>query len=346
MTDLGHVLVTGATGFLGRSICRELDAQGYQVYALVRPNSDTRVLRGTRAILLRGDLLDQDTLWRAAQRVVQASSSVSPPWLVHNAAALGYRSRDARIQQAVNVEGTQHVFDAACKAGMQRAVHVSSVVTVGHGRSGPRATEASVWNAGTLPVEYVQTKYQAEQLALARSSELDVRVVNPGAIFGPGGEASNTAKLLVALARGKLGPVVPPGGMSVVGVEDTARGVRLALERGRMGARYILADEFLCTRALCERAAARMRLLGLAVRLPRISIPHAAWPAVVGCVRLLELFHEPHLTTSRALRMVGLDWRVCSKLAREELGWRATPFDQILDETLDDLQARGLLSSS
>jgi len=343
MSATAQVLVTGACGFLGRAICRELDAQGYQVHALVRQQSDRSVLEGTRAHHISGDLTDPDSLQRAAQQVAEASTSGSPAWLVHNAAALGYRRRDAQLQKAVNVEGTANVFSAACKARFTRALHVSSVVTVGHAERAQSVTEATDWNAGNLPVEYVQTKREAEENVLALCSELDVRVVNPGAIFGPGGEQGNTSKLLIALAQGKLGPVVPPGGMSVVGVEDTARGVRLALERGRRGERYILTDEFLCTRDLCERAVARMRLRGLAARAPRLSVPRSLWSAAIAAVRALECIHEPRLTTSRALRMVGPDWRASSERAREELGWRPTSFDRVLGETLDDLEALGLL---
>jgi dihydroflavonol-4-reductase len=278
--------------------------------------------------------------------VAEVSSGTSPPWLVHNAAALGYRRRDAQLQQAVNVEGTANIFLAARKARFTRALHVSSVVTVGHAERGESVTEETAWNAGDLPVEYVQTKREAEKKALALCRELDVRVVNPGAIFGPGGEKGNTSKLLLAVAQGKLGPIVPPGGMSVVGVEDTARGVRLALERGRRGARYILTDEFLCTQDLCERAAACMRLRGIAAEPPRLGVSRSLWPLAIAAVRALEWFHEPRLTTSRALRMVGIDWRASSERAREELGWRSTPFDRVLGETLDDLEALGLLVSS
>ncbi|MDP6387115.1 MAG: SDR family NAD(P)-dependent oxidoreductase [Planctomycetota bacterium] len=346
MSAPAQVLVTGACGFLGRAICRELDAQGYQVHALLRPQSDRRVLEGTRSCHVPGDLMDPDSLQRAAQHVFEASSSTSPPWLVHNAAALGYRRRDALLQQAVNVEGTANIFLAARQARFTRALHVSSVVTVGHAEREESVTEETGWNAGSLPVEYVQTKREAEEKVLALSNELDVRIVNPGAIFGPGGEKGNTSKLLIALAQGKLGPVVPPGGMSVVGVEDTARGVRLALERGRRGARYILTDEFLCTRDLCERAVACMRLRGIAAKVPPLSVPRSLWPVAIAAARVLEWFHEPRLTTSRALRMVRPDWRASSERAREELGWRPTSFDRVLGETLDDLEALGLLVSN
>lgn len=345
MSAPAQVLVTGASGFLGRAICRELDSQGYQVHALVRPESNRRVLEGTRARFVSGDMTDPDSLLRAAQQVVEASTGASPPWLVHNAAALGYRRRDAQLQQAVNVDGTINILRAARKAGIARSLFVSSVVAVGHAGPGQSVTEETDWNAGGLAVEYVQTKRQAEELALASCSDLDVRVVNPGAIFGPGGEQGNTSKLLIALAQGKLGPLVPPGGMSVVGVGDTARGVRLALERGRRGARYLLTDEFLCTRDLCERAVARMRSRGIPARSPRFSVPRFMWPVAVAAVRALECFHEPRLTTSRALRVAGPDWRASSERAREELGWRPDSFDRVLEETLDDLQARGLLDS-
>ncbi len=340
------VLITGATGFLGRAIAIEMVCAGYAVHALVREHSDRAVLDGLGVVFHEGSLGDRTGLLRACESVRAAAGDSAGSWVIHSAAALGYRRADRALQQSVNVEGTRNLMAAAAAAGLQRCLHVSSIVTVAweEPRGSDFSTEDSRWNGSELGVEYVQTKREAEVLALEHCDRLDVRVVNPGAIFGAGGPESNTQRLLLALAQGGIGPWAPPGGMSVVGVRDTARGVRLALELGKRGRRYLLVDEYLDTYDLCQRVGVRMVEMGIEPRLPSLRVSPALWPWVVRAAKALERVHEPHLTSSRALQMVGPAWRARSDRARAELGWEPQSFDGVLGEALTDLRQRGLIS--
>ena len=103
-------------------------------------------------------------------------------------------------------------------------------------------------------------------------------------VRSPRPPGSNTTRFLRHVQRGTLGPFAPPGSLSVVGVADVARGIRLALERGRHGRRYLLCESNLTLRELQTRAA---RVLG--VRPPLASVPPWLWRGVVGAVSLASL---------------------------------------------------------
>jgi dihydroflavonol-4-reductase len=332
------VLVTGANGFLGSFLCRELAAPGYDVHGTVRASSDRANLAGVDVTLHQADVRDPD----AVRAAVEAFAAAGPePWLVHNAAVISYRPTDGPLQEAVNHQGTRHVLDAARAAGVARVLHVSSVVTLGVARRGETLHEDSPWNAEALDVEYVRTKRRAEEAALAAADELDLRVVNPGAIFGPVSSSSNSLRFLRQLAEGRIGRVTPPGGMSVVGVEDTATGARLALERGRAGRRYVLVERHLSSYELF--ALAKRLLRGADARPPWFAVPRWAWALLVPFARLVERGNPDTLLSSRTVRMLGRSFRCTGARARMELGWEPRPFPDVLAETIATLRANGSL---
>jgi dihydroflavonol-4-reductase len=333
------LLVTGGTGFLGAAVCRELSG-AYDLHVLHREASDRRALAGLDVTWHAGDLTDATSIEAAFDAFASAGAE---PWVVHNAALISYRTRDAALAEEINVHGTRRVLAAARRVGVQRLLHVSSVVTVGVCRGPEALDEYAEWNGADLGVDYVRTKRAAEEAVLEAAAELDVRVVNPAAIYGPARAESNTARFLCSLARGATGRVAPPGGMSVVGVEDCARGVRLALEGGRKGRRYILEESYLSTRELFLLAG---RLLeSPRVRRPLATVPPLAWPAVVAGARLIERKRPLELATPQALTMLGLRLRFTSARARRELGWTARPFDDVLRATIGHLRETGRLEA-
>lgn len=319
------VLVTGATGFVGRRLVSLLRSRGRTVHALARAGSDTsgEALREVR--WHRGDLCDGASLEAAC-----AAVAAEGPWdLVHCAALVSYRARDRRAQREINVEGTRRVLLAARRHRVGRLVHVGSIVAVGHATPGRLAHEDMAWNAGDLGVAYVDTKRAAEELVLEASEELDAVIVDPGAIFGPGPEHSNSVHFLRELAAGKRLPFAPPGAVGVVGVEDTAEGTVLALERGKRGRRYLLVERNL---RLVELLGAVLALLGRPA--PKRVAPKAAWRAFGGLLAALETAVDLRRVTAQSVRMLGADWRADARRAREELGWRPRSFDEVLRATL------------
>jgi nucleoside-diphosphate-sugar epimerase len=219
-----RVLVTGASGFVGGPTCAELIARGHDVLALVRrPGSEPA---GTRAV--RGDLADGVAL-------NSALADARPEAVIHLAAEIGSQ-RDAEKIEEVNVRGTERLLAACRAADVRRIVFVSTVVTGdAHG--------AVLTEDAPLPVEtpYGRSKQEGERLV--RDSGLDAVVVRPGHVYGPGGWF---AEEFVKRLR-------QPGRFAVIGrgdnlwdmvhVEDVARALADALERGESGAVYHCVDD-------------------------------------------------------------------------------------------------------
>ncbi len=353
----GVVLVTGGTGFLGSAIVRRLVARGDEVHVLARASSDRSILEGLPVTWHAGDLVDDGSIRAAAEAVAararssapaallpqstssapaalfpQGSSIALPALLVHCGALISYRTADREAQRVANVEGTRSVLAAARAHGFARVLHVSSVVAVGHGRGSEVLDERIAWNNGPLGVDYATTKHAAEQLAIAAALDLDVVVVNPGAIFGAWQRQSNTARFLRLAAAGKGPLVAPPGSIGVLGIDDAADGCVLALERGRRGERYVLVERWLRTVELFRLVA---RVTG--GRRPWITWPRFAWPLVVVGARVVDRIHALETTPPQALAMLGVELRFDARKAREELGWRPRPFGEVLRATVRDL---------
>ena len=287
--------------------------------------------------VLRGDWLTQGPSIDAFERAVaDVCARSSAPWIVHSGAVISYQTRDRELQRAVNVEGTRNVLAACARHRVGRVLHVSSVVAVGHARENEVLNEDAPFNGAELRCDYTDTKREAEELALAAARELDVVVVNPGAIFGTGARGPNTLKFLRKIAHGPRLPFVPPGSLSVVGVEDVVAGCLLALERGARGRRYLLTESVWTSLESFQLAA---RELG--VRPATRRAPRALWRALELGARGLDFVAPPDLLTPQSIRMLGAHFRFESTRAREELGWRPRPFVEVLRATIAWLRARG-----
>ena len=218
------VLVTGASGFIGRAACAELVERGHEVVALVRrPGSEPP---GTNAV--QGDLTDADSLNTALARS-------RPDAVAHLAAEIGSQ-RDAKKIEAVNIEGLQHLIDACKEAGSPKVVFVSTVVT-----GDPKGELLE--EDKPLPVEtpYGRSKQEGERML--RESGLPHAVVRPGHVYGPGGWYAE--EIVSRLKQPGRFAVVGKGDnwWDMVRVEDVASAIADAAERAPDGAVYHVADD-------------------------------------------------------------------------------------------------------
>ncbi|HEX2924490.1 MAG TPA: hopanoid-associated sugar epimerase [Chloroflexota bacterium] len=254
-----RALVTGATGFIGGNLARELLDSGYRVRALARRGSDCRGLRGLDLEIAWGDLLDSDSLDRALEEC---------DVLFHAAAAYSLWTPNPAIVYEINVGGTDRLLAAALKRGIQRVVYTSSESTLavnGHGRPGGEDRPAAL---SDLAGHYKRSKLLAEEVALQfHRKGLPVVVVNPTTPVGAGDvRPTPTGQFVLDFINGKM-PAFVDTGLNVVDVADVAKGHRLAMERGRAGERYLLGNrnmtfrEILCTLAeMVGRPAPRWRI--------------------------------------------------------------------------------------
>jgi dihydroflavonol-4-reductase len=233
-----RVYVSGATGFVGGHVARELRERGAEVV-------DERV-----------DLLDRAGL----ERVVGGCDAV-----VHVAALYSYDD-PGELLERVNVEGTRTLLQVAERAGVRRFVHCSTAGTCGP-VPGRQATEDDAPPDWELDVPYKRTKVAAEQIALAAGAV----VVNPTTPVGDGdSKPTPTGRMIAGVARGRIRGYTARTGLNVVDVRSVARGHALALERGEPGERYLLGGLDL---PLADLFAAIARLAGR--RRPRLRVPYA-----------------------------------------------------------------------
>ncbi len=214
------VAITGATGIVGGAILRHLLAEGQSVRALVR--AEATLPADVEPVL--GDVLDRKSLERCFAGV---------DTVYHVAGVNQMCSRNPARMTRVNVEGTRLVVKAASEG---RLVHTSSAATLGE-REGEIGDETSI-PSGEWHSAYALSKWQAEQEVLAVAGRQDVVVVNPSSVQGPG-RATGTGKLLLGVMAGRLRTLVETR-LSIVDIDDCARGHLLAAAKGESGQRYVL----------------------------------------------------------------------------------------------------------
>jgi dihydroflavonol-4-reductase len=319
------ILVIGATGFLGTNLVRELHARGEAVRILRRPSSNMLGLEGQAREEVVADLFDPAALRQAMRGCRQ---------VFHVAGGVSMSPFGGEQLRRVNVEGTAAVAAAALAEGVDRLVYTSSSVTIGYGSAGSPATEESPFNLGHLHMPYVDTKKEAEDRLLEQCRKgLPAVVVNPGYVFGPWDKAPKLNKLLIMAAQGKLSFYFG-GGLSVVDVADVARGHILALERGRVGERYILSNLDLTYREFFTRVNA---VVGRPP--PKFKMVHPLLLGMgYGSQVLGKLFgFDPELSAGAA-RLYRLNHYLSSEKARRELGYATAPLEDSLRKTFDWLK--------
>jgi dihydroflavonol-4-reductase len=296
------VLITGATGVVGGAVLRHLLAAGEQVTALVRAG---RSPAGPTAVR-QGDVLNYPSL-REACRGAE---------IVYHVAGINRMcQRNPSEMFHVNIDGSRNVVRACRAAGVRRLVYTSSAGAIGEA-AGEVGTEDTV-HSGRFLSNYERSKYEAEQAVRAEAGDLEVVIVNPSSVQGPG-RATGTGKLIIDLLAGKL-PFVVDTTVSIVDIDDCGRGHLLAAERGQPGRRYLL-NSF--TMTIREAVAVAESVVGrpLPVRfVPALAAKVAAGLAAAGyrlvgrappvCPEMVRTaVHGHRYDGSRATRELGLEY--------------------------------------
>lgn len=309
-------LVTGATGFLGAHVTRLLVQRGDEVRALVRPASEGTSLKGLEVAIVRGDVADRRSIRRALRGVDR---------VFHLAGTTNLRLSRSEVF-ALNVEGTRNVLEEALRSGVERVVYTSSVAAIGPARRGSVATETGVWDAARYGIPYVDAKHEAEEVALGLAKRrLPVVIVNPAHVLGAGDPGRSSTVLVRRFLRRQI-PAYVDGTLNIVGVDDVARGHLLADERGAPGQRYILGNRnFTLDRLFTDLA----RLSG--VEPPSVKLPAPVALAMAQAGRWLPGAPVPN---PAGVRAASLHWAFSSAKAKRELGWRTSPHEDCLEETI------------
>lgn len=322
-----RVAVTGGSGVVGATLVRHLVDRGDEVRALARSQAASDHLSSLGAVPVRGDVLDRASLRDLVRGAIH---------VFHVAGVNEMCSADPEHMWRVNVEGTRAIINACREANVGRLIHTSSAVTIGE-EGGVTATESSA-HRGFYLSEYERTKTEAERMLFSEARELDVVAVNPSSVQGPG-RSTGTGKIVLAAARGRL-PVAIDTTISLVDIDDCARGHLRAAERGRRGERYLLSGVILTMKEALDLVSG---IGGHEVR-PRFVSPNVlgllAGPIGAG----YRLIGKQAPICREAVRVLSHGHRYDGSKATAELGLEYTPVEVTLRRTLEWFESQGLLA--
>ena len=313
---MAQTLVTGATGFIGSHVTRLLVERGDEVIVTTRPQSKLGSLADLPLKVVEADVCDR----HAVRRAMRGADRV-----FHLAGTTNLRLSRAQTF-AVNLEGTRIVLEEALRAGVERLVYTSSAAAVGPAPEGETSDESSVWDAGRYDIPYVDSKHEAEVVALRLLARgLPVVIVNPAHVLGAGDPGRSSTVLVKRFMRREI-PAYVNGTLNIVGVRDVARGHLLADQRGQVGERYILGNRnFTLDRLFADLG----RLSG--VEPPAVKLPLAVALALATAAQYSP---GPPMPAPVEIRAASLNWAFVSNKARRELGWTASAHEDALEETI------------
>jgi dihydroflavonol-4-reductase len=314
---MGKTLVTGGTGFIGSHLVRQLAERGDELRLLVREGRDTSHLDDLEWERATGDVTSRKSVRRALKGIER---------VFHVAGTTSMRKQDRARVFEVNVGGTRKVMEEALRAGVVHVVHTSSAGAVGPAEPGSTAKESQPFMAGHLGIAYVNSKHDAEAVAMRVAARgLPVTIVNPSFVFGPDDPTGTSNGLVRRLLLRRL-PAYSDGALSIVDVRDVARGHILADEHGHEGERYLLSG----------RNFTLQRLFADLARIAEVPPPPLKIPGrvLLSWIEALELAGLPAPASSDEVRSGMQWWTYRHDKASKELGFEPRSHEETLEDTV------------
>ena len=305
-------LITGATGFVGAAVSRELLKKGHKVKALVRQSSVLDNLKNLDVEIVHGDLKDKDSLKRCLKDC---------KYLFHVAA--DYRLWVPKPKEIYenNVTGTENLMEEALSLGIEKIVYTSSVAVLGKPIEGDVADEKTPVNVDQMIGHYKKSKYLAEEKVkeLYKTKKLPVVIVNPAAPVGPRDiKPTPTGKMILDAAMKKI-PAYLDTGLNIVHVDDVAKGHLQAFNKGIFGERYILGGENMTFKEILEMISVLCGHNPPKIQLPKKPLYPIGYIFEIFA-RLFNL-KNPMLTVDM-IRMAEKKMFFSSEKAKKELNYK------------------------
>jgi dihydroflavonol-4-reductase len=325
-------LVTGAAGFLGSHITRQLVARGEEVRVLLRPTSTNRAISDLSLEYVTGDLRDTASLDRAMNSVKR---------VFHVAADYRLWARRSKEIYDSNVGGTRNMIEAARRAGVEQFVYTSTVATIAVDRAA-LPNEATDSKLEEMVGHYKRSKWLAEKEVLAAAKNgFPVIVAMPTTPVGPGDwKPTPTGKIILDFLNGKM-PGYVETGLNFVGVEECAAGHLLVADKGKAGERYLLGGENMTLKQVLDTLAA---ITGLPA--PKLKIPHAVALGVAYADTALSrlIGKEPQIPVEGVKIAQHRMFVDCTR-AQRELGFQAGPVAAALERAVHWYETNGYVSA-
>jgi len=325
---MSKILVTGATGFVGKQLALKLAESGHMVHAMYRSEAKIGELHHQNITTFKGtvsDLVSIDNAMKGCDQVYHLAAF----------AAVWTRRPEEIYEQ--NVRGTINILESALKYGVKRVVHTSTAGVFGPSGENPNSEDNPL--ADSHFIHYDRSKTQAEKKVKAYVRDgMDVVIVNPTRIYGPGnlGDSNGVTRMIRDYLNGKW-HIIPGNGKSIgnyVYIEDVVDGHILAMEKGRTGERYLLGGSdlsfnefFSILREITESRFFLIKIpLFMGISIAGIMLGHA------------KLTGRMPLITPGLLKRYSHHWAVSSEKARSELGYDPMDFRKGLSKTVEWLE--------
>lgn len=317
------VLVTGASGQLGRRLVPRLSKTGYSVRAHYRSREKAGRYCPTDATPIIGDLIDPAWLDQA----VSGCNIV-----IHCAAIVSLRPGPNEMMRRVNVDGTKAVVSACLENNVTRLIYISSIVTVGASETGQPLDEAAEFNLSGFNIPYIDTKKEAEDTVLeANGPNLETIVVNPSIMISPPDRELSQDELKKIP---KSIPLYFDFGLNLVETDDVITGIVACIEKGGAGQRYLLTGENINPQKAFDLA---QEFLG--IRKPFIKIPIGLLYLIAFIMELVARIRRKRPRFHRGLaRLARYKFFYTNEKARQELGFRPKPLYQTIKKILASIR--------
>ena len=321
-------LVTGSTGLLGVHLMIRLLESGEAVRAMIRSNSNRDVVRSVfsfygvshlydRIEWVEADVLDIPTLFNAMQGVEK---------VYHTAAVVSYHRDDRKEMYAINVEGTANVVNVALECGVKKFGHVSSIAALNRFKTNP-VTEEGEWVDSDENTHYGITKHLSEMEVWRGSQEgLDVIIINPGFIIGPGDFSRSSSSVFSKLDEGFS--YYPPGGTGFVGAMDAANSLVKLMQSSIVNEGYVVVGENGSMKDLFQQISK-----GIGKSIPTKE----ARPWMLQVARIAEWLKEKFtgkkaLVTRETVKNASLRFYYSSEKLVSAIDFKFTPIEKCIED--------------
>lgn len=314
--------VTGATGFIGAEVARQLIQEGHEVIALVRTPAKAKSLGDLGVKLAEGDITDKASLRDPMQGV---------DGVFHVAGWYKVGVKDPSAAHAINIDGTRNVLEVMRDLNIAKGVYTSTLAV--NSNTGGKVVDESYQRGGPWLTLYDETKWRAhyEVAEPMAKAGLPLVTVLPGLVYGPG-DTSSVRTLLIQYLQRKL-PATPQKTAYAWGyIEDIARGHLLAMQKGVPGENYIIAGPI---HTLIEALEIAQEITGIPA--PRRHPAPWMMKTMAAPMGVLEkVITLPESYTSEGLRVVaGVTYIGSNEKAKRELGYNPRPLREGLRQTLE-----------
>ena len=325
-------LVTGASGFLGSHVARQLVARGDDVRVLLRASSHNRAIGDLSLEYVTGDLRDTDSLDRAVKGVQR---------VFHVAADYRLWARRSREIYDSNVGGTKNLLAAAKRSGVEQFIYTSTVATIAVDRPQP-PNEFTDAKLEEMVGHYKRSKWMAEREVLNAAKEgFPAIVAMPTTPVGPWDwKPTPTGKIIVDFLNGKM-PGYVETGLNFVGAEECAAGHLLVAEKGKIGERYLLGAENLTLKALLDTLE---KITGLPA--PSWRIPHGvALGVAYASTTVSRLIGKEPSIPVEGVKIARHNMFVDCSRAKRELGFLPGSVPAALERAVRWYEASGYVAA-